>query len=67
MPGADPGPQERPGAEAHVGTPTGQAQSCPLLLTDGLQGTKFYEPGDNPRENETSKLLQWRWKGKYGY
>lgn len=37
------------------------------FLPDALQGTKFYEPGDNARENETRKLLQWRWKGKYGY
>ncbi len=36
-------------------------------LPDALRGTKFYEPGDNARENETRKLLQWRWKGKYGY
>lgn len=43
VPGANPGPQERPGAEAHVGTPTGQAQSCPLLLTDRLQRTKKQE------------------------
>jgi len=36
-------------------------------LPDALRGTKFYEPGDNARENETRKLLQWRWKEKYGY
>lgn len=37
------------------------------FLPDALRGTKFYEPGDNTRENETRKLLQWRWQGKYGY
>ena len=37
------------------------------FLPDALRGTKFYEPGDNARENETRKLMQWRWKGKYGY
>jgi putative ATPase len=37
------------------------------FLPDALQGTKFYEPGDNARENDTRKLLQWRWKQKYNY
>ncbi|MBP5548818.1 MAG: replication-associated recombination protein A [Bacteroidales bacterium] len=37
------------------------------FLPDALRGTKFYEPGENARENETRKLLQWRWKEKYGY
>ncbi|MBR1644767.1 MAG: replication-associated recombination protein A [Bacteroidales bacterium] len=37
------------------------------FLPDVLRGTRFYEPGDNARENETRKLLQWRWKQKYGY
>ncbi len=37
------------------------------FLPDALRGTKFYEPGDNARENETRKLMQWRWKDKYGY
>ena len=37
------------------------------FLPDALRGSKFYEPGDNARENETRKLLQWRWKEKYGY
>ena len=36
-------------------------------LPDALRGTKFYDPADNPRENETRKLLQWRWPNKYGY
>lgn len=37
------------------------------FLPDGLQGTKFYEPGDNAREKETRALLRWRWKEKYNY
>lgn len=37
------------------------------FLPDGLQGSKFYEPGDNAREKETRNLLRWRWKEKYGY
>lgn len=36
-------------------------------LPEGLQGTKFYNPGDNARENDTRKLLKWRWGDKYGY
>jgi putative ATPase len=37
------------------------------FLPDQLQGTRFYDPGDNPRERETRKLLAERWKEKYGY
>jgi putative ATPase len=37
------------------------------FLPDVLNGTKFYEPGDNPKEQDTRKLLQWRWKQKYNY
>jgi len=37
------------------------------FLPDGLQGTKFYDPGDNAREKETRALLRWRWKEKYNY
>jgi len=36
-------------------------------LPDKLAGTKFYEPGNNARENELRKFLKERWKGKYGY
>lgn len=32
-----------------------------------LSGTKFYEPGNNPRENELRAYLKSRWKEKYGY
>ncbi len=37
------------------------------FLPDSLRGTKFYEPGDNAKERDTRKLLQWRWKEKYNY
>ncbi len=37
------------------------------FLPDQLQGTRFYDPGDNPRERETRKLLAERWGKKYGY
>ena len=36
------------------------------FLPAEIAGTKFYEPGDNPRERETRKFLVDRWK-KYGY
>ncbi len=36
------------------------------FLPNEIKGTKFYEPGDNPKERETRKFLVDRWK-KYGY
>jgi putative ATPase len=36
-------------------------------LPDALEGIKFYEPQQNPRENEIRKFLKDRWKEKYGY
>ncbi len=36
------------------------------FLPDALQGMKFYDPGDNPREREARKFLSERWE-KYGY
>ena len=36
-------------------------------LPQGLEGTRFYEPGNTPRENETRNSLRQRWGGKYGY
>ncbi|GAB3012434.1 replication-associated recombination protein A [Niabella terrae] len=36
-------------------------------LPDEIAGTRFYEPGDNPRENELRNFLKKRWKEKYGY
>ena len=37
------------------------------FLPDNLRGTKFYEPGNNAREEELRKYLRVRWKDKYGY
>lgn len=37
------------------------------FLPDALRGVKFYEPGANPREEETRRLLRSRWGQKYGY
>lgn len=37
------------------------------FLPDEIKGTKFYEPGENARENELRKYLSGKWKGKYGY
>lgn len=37
------------------------------FLPDELRGTKFYEPGNNPREDELRKYLRSLWKEKYGY
>ena len=36
-------------------------------LPQGLEGTKFYEPGNTPREQETRSSLRQRWGSKYGY
>ena len=36
-------------------------------LPDKIKGSKFYDPGDNARENELRKFLKERWKNKYGY
>ena len=36
-------------------------------LPQGLEGSRFYVPGNNPREAETRRLLKERWKEKYGY
>jgi putative ATPase len=37
------------------------------FLPDGISGTKFYEPGNNSREEELRKYLRSLWKDKYGY
>jgi putative ATPase len=37
------------------------------FLPDKIKGTKFYDPGRNPRENEIRKQLREWWKDKYGY
>ena len=36
-------------------------------LPQGLEGSRFYEPGNTARENETRRLLKERWGDKYGY
>lgn len=37
------------------------------FLPGSISGSKFYEPGDNPRENEIRARLKSLWKHKYGY
>ena len=36
-------------------------------LPDEISGTKFYDPGKNPREEELRKRLKALWGKKYGY
>lgn len=36
-------------------------------LPETLQGTPFYQPGKNAREEELRRFLRERWKEKYGY
>ncbi|KAA3648565.1 MAG: replication-associated recombination protein A [Bacteroidetes bacterium] len=36
-------------------------------LPEAIQGTTFYEPGENARENELRKRLKALWQEKYGY
>jgi putative ATPase len=35
------------------------------FLPEDLQGTSFYRPGKNPREDGIREFLSNRWKGKY--
>jgi putative ATPase len=37
------------------------------FLPDQLKGSKFYDPGNNAREEELRKYLRSLWKEKYGY
>lgn len=37
------------------------------FLPYALEGTCFYEPGNNPREQAQREFLKKKWKGKYGY
>lgn len=37
------------------------------FLPKEIEGTKLYDPGNNPRENELRQRLQIYWKDKYGY
>jgi putative ATPase len=36
-------------------------------LPDAIRNTKFYDPGNNPREDELRKHLRQLWKDKYNY
>ena len=37
------------------------------FLPDKIKGTRFYNPGNNPRENELRARLRKFWKNKYRY
>jgi putative ATPase len=37
------------------------------FLPNEISGTKIYNPGNNPRENELRAFLKNLWKNKYGY
>ena len=37
------------------------------FMPEEMSGTKFYEPGNNSRENSQREFLKNRWKDKYGY
>jgi putative ATPase len=37
------------------------------FLPDKIKGTKFYDPGNNSRENIQRDFLKNNWKDKYGY
>ena len=37
------------------------------FLPENIKGMKFFEPGNNARENEQRLFLKTRWKDKYGY
>lgn len=37
------------------------------FLPEEISGTKFYDPGNNTREEELRKFLRSKWKNKYGY
>ncbi|QES88236.1 replication-associated recombination protein A [Rhizosphaericola mali] len=37
------------------------------FLPDEIAGTKFYDPGHTPREDELRRYLKSLWKEKYGY
>ena len=37
------------------------------FLPNEIEGFRFYEPGENAKENQIRKFLKLRWKDKYGY
>lgn len=37
------------------------------FLPEGISGTKFFEPGNNARENKEKEILRKKWKDRYNY
>tara|TARA_B100001057_G_C22767500_1_gene918256 strand:- start:330 stop:1481 length:1152 start_codon:yes stop_codon:yes gene_type:complete len=37
------------------------------FLPEAIEGYRFYEPGENSKENQIREFLKSRWKDKYGY
>lgn len=37
------------------------------FLPEEIKNSKFYDPGNNPRENQFKEVLKKRWKSKYDY
>lgn len=37
------------------------------FLPEQISGTKFYDPGENPKEKTIREFLKFRWKEKYNY
>ena len=37
------------------------------FLPEQIRGTKFYDPGENPKEKTIREFLKFRWKEKYNY
>ena len=37
------------------------------FLPEEISGTKFYEPGENPKEKSIRDFLKYRWRSKYDY
>jgi putative ATPase len=37
------------------------------FLPKDLEGSRFYEPGKNTKENQIRKFLRLRWREKYDY
>lgn len=37
------------------------------FLPENISGTKFFEPGNNPRENKEKEILRKKWKDRYKY
>jgi putative ATPase len=46
---------------------TGDSEAIQEFLPLELVNTKFYEPGNNARENDLRNYLRFIWKDKYGY